>query len=472
LNQITFVIPTYRLKEVCETVKAYDADAAFASFGEKTPIMVFDDSTFSQHGEHFHLLKKTETACPLLYVGPEEKTRFVEMLSGELGDDANVRLVLQSIFRPSYGGNRNFTLAYTVGERFFSSDDDMRPFGLVENSGDNESGDVICKGKYVLPDQTLAEKMSFNLVQAFSGVLGRKVKHLPRTYTRGDFLEDDSMDVETNTSKGSGLGENRIRLTNPGAIDPEAVVRIAQTFRTGTSDVDTMDYVDYFLRDPNALETEGMSGIYVISFARPAVTDKNWRFDCGVAGYDNSGGLPPFFPTRLRFEDYIYRLWIAGNQSAASAQLAEIQHHTRSSYLRPDWFSDLLNEEIANYLKLKLKETLTGVNTYGIEFGYDGILEKSESDFIFGKMRGVLLRMKDKMEDPAYYAHRAKLADFCVTMKKTMEGMHKDTFHKKISNIIDAEMHAIHSSLVLWPRIYEASRAIKKRGKIPVRRLR
>jgi hypothetical protein len=32
--------------------------------------------------------------------------------------------------------------------------------------------------------------------------------------------------------------------------------------------------------------------------------------DWGVAGYDDTFGLPPFFPSRLRFKDYIYRLWV------------------------------------------------------------------------------------------------------------------------------------------------------------------
>ena len=29
-------------------------------------------------------------------------------------------------------------------------------------------------------------------------------------------------------------------------------------------------------------------------------------------------GLPPFFPTRLRFEDYIYRLWVQQDGVAAA----------------------------------------------------------------------------------------------------------------------------------------------------------
>ena len=38
------------------------------------------------------------------------------------------------MFRPSYGGNRNYTLIYTLGELMVSADDDMRPYSLMEHS--------------------------------------------------------------------------------------------------------------------------------------------------------------------------------------------------------------------------------------------------------------------------------------------------------------------------------------------------
>ena len=55
--------------------------------------------------------------------------------------------------------------------------------------------------------------------------------------------------------------------------------------------------------------------------------------DCGVAGYDNTFGLPPFFPTRLRFEDYIYRLWIQ-QEGIAAAHVDAAQNHIKNNYMR------------------------------------------------------------------------------------------------------------------------------------------
>jgi hypothetical protein len=95
-----------------------------------------------------------------------------------------------------------------------------------------------------------------------------------------------------------------------GTVADSAVVKIAQTFRSGTNDIDAIDFVEMFLADETQIDPDTLNDLYVLDNFRPVVTNRNWRMDCGVAGYDNTFGLPPFFPTRLRFEDYIYRLWV------------------------------------------------------------------------------------------------------------------------------------------------------------------
>jgi hypothetical protein len=125
------------------------------------------------------------------------------------------------------------------------------------------------------------------------------------------------MDLETNVSK-EFTTENAL-LLREGAVSKNAVVKVAQTFRTGTNDIDALDYVFMYLNDEKHSHSElhDINDVYVLDNFRPVVTNKNWRIDCGVAGYDNRLGLPPFFPTRLRFEDYIYRLWIHQDPKAA-----------------------------------------------------------------------------------------------------------------------------------------------------------
>jgi hypothetical protein len=48
--------------------------------------------------------------------------------------DKRLEGLVKNLFRPSYGGNRNYTLMYTLGGLMVSSDDDMRPYALMEYS--------------------------------------------------------------------------------------------------------------------------------------------------------------------------------------------------------------------------------------------------------------------------------------------------------------------------------------------------
>jgi hypothetical protein len=92
-----------------------------------------------------------------------------------------------------------------------------------------------------------------------------------------------------------------------------------------------------FLADEQQTDPDAVNDRYVLVNFRPVVTNRNWRMDCGVAGYDNTFGLPPFFPTRLRFEDYIY-LWVQ-QDGVVAAHVDAAQHHTRSAYMRSDRLS-------------------------------------------------------------------------------------------------------------------------------------
>jgi hypothetical protein len=129
---------------------------------------------------------------------------------------------------------------------------------------------------------------------------------------------------------------------------------MAQTFRSGTHDVDAIDFVDMFLGDEKQVDPDELNSQYVLVNFRPAVTNKNWRMDCGVAAYDNQFGLPPFFPTRLRFEDYVYRLWIQ-QDGIAAAHVDAAQNHSKSNYMRNPLTAEIFNEEVANLLKKKIR---------------------------------------------------------------------------------------------------------------------
>ena len=195
---------------------------------------------------------------------------------------------------------------YTLGGLVVSADDDMRPYTLMEHSPESLDSDEVCRGRLhkACPNGNGCSgtngygKKSFDIIASFLDVLGKRVSQVPDNYERGELLVDTAMDLETNATK--GLHRENSLVLRRGPLAEDAVVRMAQTFRSGTNDIDAIDFVDMFLSDEGQTNPDDLNDVYVLVNFRPAVTKRNWRMDCGVAGYDNSFGLPPFFPTRLR----------------------------------------------------------------------------------------------------------------------------------------------------------------------------
>src|SRR4029077_18979559 len=379
-GNLYFVIPTYRLRDVGETVEIYDEH--FWRNGHSPTLIVCDDSSRVAQEKYYPLLEQTSTHCELYYVGPREKEQFVAYLSRRLRDKRLDGLV-KNLFRPSYGGNRNFTLMHSLGGLMVSSDDDMRPYALMEDSLESLDEGEVSRGRLHRAGRNGYCRKSFDIIGSFVDVLGKKTADVPDNYDKGEVLVDTAMDLETNVTK--GVARENVLVLERGQVPAHAVVKMAQTFRSGTNDIDAMDFADLFLEDEDQIDPDGLNELYVLVNFRPAVTNKNWRMDCGVAGDDNSFGLPPFFPTRLRFEDYIYRLWIQ-QDGFASAHVDAAQNHTRSNYMRNPVAAEIFNEEVSNLLKRKIKDSVTRVDELGIAFDYEGEVTADDAGSILDKV--------------------------------------------------------------------------------------
>jgi hypothetical protein len=91
-KELFFVIPTYRLREVGDTVKAYDDH--FWRNGHSVPLVVFDDSSPANQEKYYSLLENTPTHNDVYYVGPREKDEFIAYLHQRL-PDKRLRLWVQ-----------------------------------------------------------------------------------------------------------------------------------------------------------------------------------------------------------------------------------------------------------------------------------------------------------------------------------------------------------------------------------------
>jgi len=141
---------------------------------------------------------------------------FIQILLKRLREP-KLEALVRNLFRPSYGGNRNFTLMYSLGCFLVSSDDDMRPTALIEHSPENLTTDEICRGKVMKAKSGGFEETSFDLLTAFRDALGKAVRDLPSNYEKGNLVTDTSMDLETNTTK-SLSRENSLILDHGSSI--------------------------------------------------------------------------------------------------------------------------------------------------------------------------------------------------------------------------------------------------------------
>lgn len=448
---VVFVIPTYRLRDVPEAIEQYDEH--FWSNGHSVKMMVFDDSSPANHEKYYSRLEQTKTVNDLYYVGPHQKEQFIRFLSQRL-QDRKLDSIVRNLFRPSYGGNRNFSLIYTLGAFMVSADDDMRPHALLESSPESLNVDEISRGKLLKRGSDGVLQKSFDLLMAFKDVLGRKVSEIPANYEKGELVVDTAMDLETNVSK-DFVRDNSLRLQK-GAVSKSAVVKVAQTFRTGTNDIDALDCVNMYLHDETQHQTNlhEFNDTYVLVNFRPVVTKKNWRIDCGVAAYDNRLGLPPFFPTRLRFEDYIYRLWIQ-QPGIVSAHVDAVQTHVKNNYMRNPLPMDVFNEEICILLKKKIKASMQRLEDLSIRFGYRGEVTLKDTEEILEKIGAV----RDKVTQAAERTHdeqrRQALLLFNENLTRSFYGFEPDFFQQNVTRIVDDVVSMIHASLELWPRLVE-----------------
>ena len=460
-----FVIPTHRLRDVGATIQEYDEH--FWRNGHSVQMIIFDDSTQANVEKYLPLLERIKTRSELFYVGPREKEQFIEYINSRL---RNKRLepLVKNIFRPSYGGNRNYSLMYSLGGHLISSDDDMRPYSLMEDSPESLEDHEISRGRLHKVGKNGYVRKSFDIMSAFLDVLGKPASEAPGNYELGESLVDTAMELETNASKGFSP-ENTVYL-EPGPVQQDAIVKMAQTFRSGTNDIDAVDFIEMFLRDESQNAPESLNDIYVLVNFRPAITNSNWRMDCGVAGYDNTFGLPPFFPTRLRFEDYIYRLWIQ-QKGMVAAHVDAAQHHTKSNYMRNPPASEILNEEIANLLKRKINASITCRDELGITFDYSGEVTSQDAESILSKITTLHERALLAAEGIKGQERTESLRMFATNLEKAFYGFEPDFFQHNLVRIVDDAVGVIKSTLELWPTLVEICYFQKLRHGLPMMRI-
>jgi hypothetical protein len=193
--------------------------------------------------------------------------------------------------------------------------------------------------------------------------------------------------------------------------------------------------------------------------------------DCGVAGYDNTFGLPPFFPTRLRFEDYIYRLWVQQDDVAA-AHVDAAQNHMKSNYMRNPPAAEIFNEEVSNLLKRKIKASVSRLDELTIAFGYEGEVTAQDAQEILDKISRLYGRAAEAAEAAACPERAEALRLFAANLQKAFYGFEPDFFQQNLLRIVDDVISVIKGSIELWPTLVEICYFHKSRKGLPQVRVR
>ncbi|HKI33850.1 MAG TPA: hypothetical protein VKA46_18500 [Gemmataceae bacterium] len=174
----------------------------------------------------------------------------------------------------------------------------------------------------------------------------------------------------------------------------------------------------------------------------------------------------PLLPTRLRFEDYIYRLWVQ-QDGIVAAHVDAAQNHTKSNYMRNPPAAEIFNEELANLLKRKIKSTVTRLDELTIAFDYEGEVTASDAAEVLAKISALYGRALEAAEKASRPERAEALRLFAANLEKAFYGFEPDFFQQNLLRIVDDVISVIKGSIELWPTLVEICYFQKDRKGLP-----
>ena len=246
---------------------------------------------------------------------------------------------------------------------------------------------------------------------------------------------------------------------------------MAQTFRSGTNDIDAIDFVEMFLDDETQTEPRRAERL-VRAGQLPAGGDEEELADGLRRGRlrQHASVCRRSFPTRLRFEDYIYRLWVQ-QDGIAAAHVDAAQNHTKSNYMRNPPAAEIFNEEVSNLLKRKIKATVARLDELSIAFDYEGEVTAEDarrSSTRSSPCTAAPWRRPTRREPGAGEALRL----FAANLDKAFYGFEPDFFQQNLLRIVDDVVSIIKGSIELWPTLVEICYFQKGRRGLPQTKVR
>ena len=159
-------------------------------------------------------------------------------------------------------------------------------------------------------------------------------------------------------------------------------------------------------------------------------------------------------------------------EGVCSAHVDAAQNHTKSNYMRNAPAAEILNEEVSNLLKRKIKASLSRLDDLGIAFDYEGEVTSQDAEEILEKIQRLHARALAAAEAAANPQRAAALRLFAANLHKAFYGFEPDFFQHNLLRIVDDVVSVIKGSLQLWPTLVEICYFQKGRKGLPKTRVK
>lgn len=467
-------------------------------FGRAMTLVVADDSgEAATRARHRRLLRaiKNRYGVEIYYAGAEEKLRYAETLAaqGLPPDVINFALFDEEGCGYSPGANRNALLLHTVGDLFFSADDDtMCRVAAPPEGGDNLSflGESEPREFWFFPDRhelmRSANILHEDFLSAHEQLLGRGLGDVVRDFSQDREVEIEDLCPHLIQSMGAGRGE--VRATFNGLFGDAGMptpVGLLWNLDGNTH--------ERLVRSEAGYRT-ACGSREMLSAVRNTTICHSPQCMSAFLGLDNRSLLPPFMPVQ-RNEDGVFGLVLYSCfADAYSAHIPRaLLHAPESRAYPPDYTSYLTGNHFDATMMLCVgghrhqfggqsdRENLQSLGRHLIELGSIHLHEFEEF------VRLQLWRQFSHFV--AYASEVLKTYDFsprywAEDLEKCVDARRKAILKKDhivprdlLGGRAPDEARALAQRLVLrfgqllwwWPDIVEVATRLRARGERPAR---
>jgi hypothetical protein len=307
INKIkSFNIPTCsRPSQLSKCIETYSNN--FKKNSHKIDINIFDDTPLGESLTNYYILKEKKKYFNdnIYYVDLEEKEIFIDLITKKSGVE---REVLEFGFLPNKlftnrnifnaGANRNFILAYTIGECFLTADDDSCCTGFINNSNlelqfSKGRADINKVNITKVDIEKACNIEEIDIVNYHEKYIGKKINEI--------LLNKKIQNIECNM-----ISENNAIFPNNYKLFEDSKIHFTFNTMFGWPDESSDEILYGYLNDKNIEHLIGYSNNYIFeSMASDTIYSNPFLLTTTLTAIDNRFSICPFIPVN-RNEDIHY----------------------------------------------------------------------------------------------------------------------------------------------------------------------